>query len=474
MSIVRKIAKNTGIIITGNVVFKLISLVVTIYLVRYLGVADFGKFNFLFAYLSFFTLITEFGLSTILIREISQNKDKTAELVGNALSITFLLSILSFILSITMISLISYPADTTFYIYVVSISIFFISYSGVYASIFRANLKMEYNQYAKIISRIFSAILIFFVIFSGGKLIHIVIIMVVAEFINALLNYSYSKKFINPSFKLNIDIWKHLLTESFPIALSSMFAVIYHNIDIIMLSSMRGDTSVGYYSAALKVVAPLGLITSGLTMSLFPVISSYAKNSLEKLSNAYVISLKYILLISLPITVGVSFTSKEIISFVFGSEFMPAAIVLVILIWVQLFVFTNTINIDTLISLHKQNKVTKVAFAGSILNILLNSLLIPKYDFYGASFATVLTEIIILLLLFPSVLKKVNISSMNKSIIKILLANLILSIYLFILLPKFNFYVIIFTSVFVYFTFYFLIGGVNDMDKKIFKKLFHH
>lgn len=474
MSIVHKIFKNTGIIITGNAIFRFISLVVTIYLARYLGVADFGKFNFLFAYLSFFTLITEFGLSTILIREIAQNKDKTAELVGNALSITFLLSILSFVFSITVISLMSYPADTTFYVYVVSISIFFISYSGVYASIFRANLIMEYNLYAKIISRIFSAILIFFVIFSGGKLIYIILIMVGAEFINAFFNYFYSKKFINSSFRLNIDICKHLLTESFPIALSSIFAVIYHNIDIIMLSSMSGETSVGYYSAALKIIAPLSLITSGLTMSLFPVISSYATDSLEKLSNIYTISLKYILLISLPLTVGISFISKEIVSFVFGSEFMPASMALIILIWVQLFIFTNTINTDTLISLHKQEKVTKVAFVGSISNILLNLLLIPRYDFYGASFATVMTEIIILLLLSPSILKSVNISSISKPITKILLANLILSTYLFLLLPRFNFYFVVVTSVFVYFTFYCLIGGIDDIDTKIFKKLFYH
>ena len=473
MSIVRSVAKNTGIILTGNFIFRFISLVVTIYLAKYLGVADFGKFNFVFAYLSFFTLTTEFGLPSILIREITQNKDKAAELIGNALSITLLLSSLSFILSVTIIWLISYPADTTFYIYINSISIFFISFAGVYSSIFRAYLRMGYNQVAKVVSRAFTAALILFVIFIGGGLTYIIIIMVAGELINAFLNYSYSKRFINPKLKLDINLWKQLFKESFPIALSTMFFVIYTNVDVIMLSLISGDISVGYYSAASKIIVPLGLLASALEMSLFPVISSAAVESKERLSDVYNTSSKYILVLTLPIVVCVSFFSKNIISLIYGPDFMPASIALIILIWVQLFTLINTISVDALISLHEQKKVTKVSFAGAILNIILNYLLIPKYDFYGSSFATVLTAMIMMLLFFPTIVKYIDISLVKKSTIKILLANIFLALYLFFLIPMFNPYFIAFTSMFIYFTFYYLIGGIDDKDKRIFSKLLH-
>ena len=61
LSTVQQVAKNTGIIISGELIFRLVSLAVTIYLVRYLGTAGFGKYSFVFAYLAFFNIITDLG-----------------------------------------------------------------------------------------------------------------------------------------------------------------------------------------------------------------------------------------------------------------------------------------------------------------------------------------------------------------------------------------------------------------------------
>ena len=62
MSIVRKVAKNTGIIIAGDIVNKIISLFLIIYLARYIGAAGYGTYSFVFAFLSFFGIITDLGI----------------------------------------------------------------------------------------------------------------------------------------------------------------------------------------------------------------------------------------------------------------------------------------------------------------------------------------------------------------------------------------------------------------------------
>jgi len=78
LSTVQQVAKNTGIIISGELIFRLVSLVVTIYLARYLGTAGFGKYSFVFAYLAFFNIITDLGLQTILVREMSREPTHAA------------------------------------------------------------------------------------------------------------------------------------------------------------------------------------------------------------------------------------------------------------------------------------------------------------------------------------------------------------------------------------------------------------
>ena len=165
MSTVQRVAKNTGVVIAGDLIFRMISLFVIIYLARYLGTVGFGKYNFVFAYLSFFGIITDLGLQTILVREMSRDASITPKLIGNAFIIRLILTIFAVVLSMIVITLMSYPADTTSYIYMAAFTLFFISFSDFYATIFQANLRMEYKIIARLVFRILSAVLILWIIF---------------------------------------------------------------------------------------------------------------------------------------------------------------------------------------------------------------------------------------------------------------------------------------------------------------------
>ena len=71
MSTVHKIAKNTGIIIIGNITFKVASLFIIIYMARYFDVKDFEKYNFVFAYMSFFAVSISEGLLNFIFNKLS-------------------------------------------------------------------------------------------------------------------------------------------------------------------------------------------------------------------------------------------------------------------------------------------------------------------------------------------------------------------------------------------------------------------
>ena len=107
MRTIQKIAKNIGVIITGNDIFRLVSLFVIIYLAQYLGAAGFGKYSSVFAYFAFFIIVTDLRL------------------------------------------------------YITSFTLFFISFSDFYATIFKENLAMEYSVIAKLAFKFVSAITIF-------------------------------------------------------------------------------------------------------------------------------------------------------------------------------------------------------------------------------------------------------------------------------------------------------------------------
>jgi len=165
LSTVQKVAKNTGIVIVGDVIFRLISLFVTIYLARYLGTVGFGKYSFVFAYLAFFGVISDLGFRAILVREMSRDSSIAPKLIGNAYIIRLILTVFAVVLPIIIITLASYPSDTITYVCIAAFTLLFMSFSDLYTTIFQANLRMEYNIIAKLTFKVLSAGILFLILY---------------------------------------------------------------------------------------------------------------------------------------------------------------------------------------------------------------------------------------------------------------------------------------------------------------------
>jgi O-antigen/teichoic acid export membrane protein len=339
MSTLQRVTRNTGIIIGGDLIFRLISLVVTIYLARYLGTAGFGQYSFVFAYLAFFGVITDLGLQTILVREMSRDASTVPKLIGNAYIIRSILTVFAVLLSMIVISSMSYPVDTTTYVYVASFTLLFISFSDFYATLFQANLKMEYREIAKLAFKIISASLILWIIFSHGTLMQVIIALVFSEMVKTLISYYFSRKLVRPRFEIDFGLWSYLFKEALPIALAGVIFIIYFRIDVVMLSMMQGDAAVGIYSAAYKLSDPFSLIPIALLTSMFPIMAASFKAPEERLIRIYKLCVRYLFIILFPIAIGTIILADKIIFLIYGNEFYGSATALSILIWA--FVFTS-------------------------------------------------------------------------------------------------------------------------------------
>jgi O-antigen/teichoic acid export membrane protein len=467
---VQRVVKNTGIIIAGNVIFRLISLVIIIYLARYLGTVGFGKYSFVFAYLAFFDILCDLGLSTILVREAARNRINMPKLLGNGLIIRLILTIFAVVLAVVIITLLPYPADTTAYTYIAAFTLLFLSFSGFYSIIFQVNLRMEYNIFAKLIFRIISAVLIFWLIFSHGTLMQIIIVLVFSEGIKTLITYLFSRKFVRLKFEIDFDTWKYLFKESLPIALSSVIFMIYFRIDVIMLSLMVGDGAVGIYSAALKLSEPLTIIPTALMMSLFPLMSGYFETSRNKLIKSYHLSIKYLFIITLPIAIGTTLIADKIILLIYDSPFADSATVLQILIWALVLNSVNFVLSNVLTSINQQKLITVSVALCAIVNVILNFILIPIFKCDGAAIATVMTNVVLFTASFYFVAKHFQILPLHKIIIKPLISGLIMGVFVYYFIDLDIFFLVCLAG-FIYFISLFALNTFSEEDWNIIKKI---
>ena len=133
-------------------------------------------------------------------------------------------------------------------------------------------------------------------------------------------------------------------------------------------------------------------IPASIVSVLLPVMSRSFVTDKTSYNSVYVHSTRILAMGILPVVIGVSFLSKEIILLVYDADYLPSASALSLLIWALFFIFVNA-PVGNIVATSKIMHVfLPYAIGNTLLNIVLNLFLIPKYSFWGASFATVTTE----------------------------------------------------------------------------------
>ncbi|MDA0524408.1 flippase [Methanococcoides alaskense] len=471
MSTLRKIAKNTTAMIVGNIFVKILALIISISLARYLGVESFGKYTFVITYLMFFSFISGFGVDQVVIRDISRNSSVTSKMMNNALFIRSITSFIAIALSVIFINLLDYPTDTKLYITIASTILLFQGLSYLFESLFQSNLKMEYSSIAMIVSKSIFVLLVVALIYKNGSLMQLILLFVFSESIRTVISAIYSRKFTKFNFQIDTHTFKYLVKEALPFVLGSAFYIIYYRIDILMLSILEGDSAVGLYSAAYKLTDPLLFLPGALASTLMPVMSKQYIGERKNLKKTYRMGSKYIVMLMLPTTVGLYVISEKLILLLYTVEFSNSIFALQILAGTIIANSINSIQTSALAATNKQ-KLNLIAVAiCCVINVILNIVLIPKYSYVGAALATLISVILLFSIGYYFIYKHLSMQSLNKETIKPIAASGIMGLALFVLL-ELNLILLIVIGVLIYTIALILLKGFTKEDLTMVRKLF--
>ncbi len=473
MNVSQRVLKNTSILTVSQIISFIFIFFYTIYIARYLGAGGFGILSFAIAVSGIFSILADLGLSILTVREVARDKSLAQKYLGNAIIIKIILAVISFSLIVLVINLLNYPHETVTVVYFVALSTILNSFFGLFYSIFQAHEKMEFQSIGQILNSIlmFSGVII--AIKVGLDVVGFSFIYVLSSFITLIfVLIVYVWKFSLPVIEIDTIFWKRILKEALPFGLAGIFVTIYYWIDSVMLSIMVGNEIVGWYNAAYRFIYIFLSFHTIFIISIFPVLSSFYKTSKESLKFAYERSFKYMLIITVPIAVFVTILANKIIFLIFGPSYIPSVIALQILIWTIVFMFVNGLSGNFLGSINKQPIVTKITAIGAITNIILNILLIPKFSYIGSSFATVITELVIMPILIYIVWKNqyTNLIPLIKDLPKIIFSSVIMLIYI-IYFNNLNLFILIITASIIYFGVIFITKTLDEDDIQILKSI---
>ena len=472
MSQVKTIFKNSSWLSISQVITSVCAFLWTIIIARYLGVADYGIVSFAISFNLLLGIIMDIGMSTYVTREIAKHKELVYKYTNNIFFVKLILAIILFFISGILLFLMGYSNLTILVTLVFTLEAIFISMTGYLNAVFQAFEDLKYQSIGTILNSGFLLLGILITIsFNWGVLAVAVSYAIAYSIYFSFMLARYIKRFNFPKFELDLSFIKEVIINSVPFGLTNFFYNIYFSIDVVMLSYLAGDYATGLYKSAYNIINVFTTFFIVYQGVFFPVMSKFFQESRDLIKVSYELSVKYLLLLIMPISIGVFFYARPIIDLIYSNQYSLASIPMQILIWTVAFLFVNGAASILLNAVDMERIVTKIYIVAAIFNIVLNLILIPQFSYNGAAIATVLSEILITGLTLYYVFKtdyKPDFALL-KNIIKIVLATIVLGIVFYF--TNVSLWLAIPMGLVVYLVAIILFKSIDENDKYIINEL---
>jgi O-antigen/teichoic acid export membrane protein len=484
------ITKKSSYVFLGKIVGVIFGLIMNLVIARLYGAELYGRFIYIYTFISFFPSLTSLGLRNGLIYFIPKYtvNDETMKrntLISNSFILTTLLSIIvaiSVFFNSDFISTnILNNSELTSLIEIMAPFIILLTLNTISQGVFRGKMEIKDFIIGKdLLMPLIRLIFVTFLYFLGLKIKGLILgyyagfgILVCYYLIKIVLNNNIKIKDIRlKNKKIIITTFKF----SIPLFLTGFLTFFVNKTDTFMIGYFLGDSSVGIYNIALRLGTMSSFILTAFNTTFAPVISDlYEKRDLEKLASIYKTITKWILNFNLIIFSLFILFSNDIMLF-FGQEFTIGSSALILIsigqivnVMVGPAGYLNTMTGNPQYELYNN-------FIVLFLNIILNYLLIPIYGINGAAIASAISVGVSNLYRLFLVYRKLKMHPYKISYLKMILAVILSFISTFILNRLIVVYwilnIILFSIVYLilFSVFYYFLGFTNE-DLLIFKKI---
>ena len=387
-----KLVKNYIYNLAYQIFVIIVPLITMPYLARVLHAENMGIYSYVTSCASIINTIGLLGLYNYGDREIAYTRDNRAELnrtFSELMSIRLILCIVSTIAY--LIWAVSSEYTSYFLIYYLWLLTGFIDISWFFAGIEDMGPMVFKNFMIKVLN----IICIFVFVRTEGDLSKYFALVAVTTFLANLSMYLQLRG-QQLKFRFTLKNSKTHLTSAVLLFLPQLASLFYLQVDKIMLKYLSDSASqVAFYDQAEKIVnIPFSVVTALSVVMMPRIANEYKKGNTKSVSDYILKSARFALMISIPIFLGLDAIADNFIPWYLGDEYLPV----IQAIWIiSPIIITNTlVNIagtQYLTAVDRTKILTVSNVVAAIMNLVLNSILIPRFGFYGAAIATIISSL---------------------------------------------------------------------------------
>lgn len=424
-------ARGTLYLITANIIFSLSGYAIHFWLGRYLGPAEYGTFGVVLSLMTTVNLFIIFGIPLGASKYIAEDDSKAWGIIRDTNRTQMVFCALIFGLYFSLAGVIANLLDDpslTPYIRISALAIPTYAFYSNYNVGYLNGLRKFGQQAISITGVSLSKIAFTFLLVLVGFGINGAII---GYIVSALIGFLLAWRFLRPIKKTKANFgWKKLVMFGIQ---ATAFAVAFYllmSIDLFAVKAIASsEAEVGYYTAATTISKAPYFLFTGLALTIMPSISkSTASNNIDLTRNYIRQSMRYMLMMLIPIVVLISATSSSLITLLYSSQYIDAAAPLSILVFGLAYLSIFLVLANIIMGSGKPMIVMGISLLLVVIDTGLNILLIPKYELIGAAYATTISGFLGMCIAAFYVILRYKTLVNIKSLCRIFLASVIIYI----------------------------------------------
>jgi O-antigen/teichoic acid export membrane protein len=285
--------------------------------------------------------------------------------------------------------------------------------------------RMEFNAYAEVLKALSLAVCIPLV-FAGLGLLSMMLCLVAAAGLVLALSAYWFRRYFTIDMRPGFREIQSLAIGSLPYWTTGLVLNFYLWIDSLLLSALAPLDAVGWYGVMTRLLGTLLFLPAILSTAYLPRLVRAWKAGPDALKAQAQAPLELVLVAALPIAAGAALVAPKLIGDIYGSSYLPAIPVLILLALCVPPIYLNIMANQVLVAANRQIDWTKVMVGAAVVNPALNLLLIPYARGHwhnaavGAAVALLITEVgmaFMAVALMPPVLNRTSVIRVGKALL---------------------------------------------------------
>ncbi len=387
------LAKNTFYLTVASVGQKLIAFVYFLFVARIMQPELTGQYFLSISIALIFSVIADFGITPVVIREMAKAPEQTTHVLRRALAMKIPLLLIGYVCAVGAAVLFGYQSEIILLTALAGISLILDSVHLLFYGVLRGHQQLRVESIGMFVGQVITVVIGGLVLVISPSLTLLVLALVAGSLLNVILSgYAILRRFGGRVFIPILDrlFLRHLMNMALPFALAAIFVKVYSYVDTLFISKLLDTTAVGLYSIAYKFTYAFQFLPLAFIAALYPNFSAAVAHDPQKLPHLFRRAMWYMMILSTPLVLGIWLIADQAVLLA-GDAYAAAAPVLSVLIFVLIPIFLDFPIGALLNASNRQTTKTTIMGVTMIINIFFNALFIPLFGMLGAAIAAIIS-----------------------------------------------------------------------------------